>query len=207
MTTFRQHMAEMAGRALAAFPQVATAEIYAVTFRIDSVDQDPRFPYLAIGYNTETEVARQLAEGGGAEPWESRWNYAYFPPSGLEGVRVIGHDPVNDPVGSELHRAEAAAQDLWYEGGVDDEDDDEGEDGLSEEEEDERGEALAEQFHELCVDLARELHGGGRLGGVLGRPVPVILYDMFDPDGMFALTRAANPPELVTEFLRGEPRG
>lgn len=196
-------MTEMAARALAEFPRELTAEIYAVTFRIDSVDQDPRFPYLAIGYNTETDVARELARAGGAEPWESRWHYACFPPSGLEGIRVIGHDPAHDPVGAELHRAESAAQDLWYE----DEGDDEGEDDLSEQEEDERGEALAEQFHELCVDLARGLHTDGRLVGVLGRPVPVILYDMFDPDAMFALTRAANPPELVTEFLSADPRG
>lgn len=196
MTTFRQHMTELAARTLAEFPRELTAEIYAVTFRIDGVDQDPRFPYLAIGYNTETEVARQLAERGGAEPWEARWNYAYFPPSGLEGIRVIGHDPAHDPVGAELHRSEAVAQGLWYE----DEDD------LSEQEEDERGEALAEQFHALCVDVARRLHTDGRLVGALGRPVPVILYDMFDPDEMFALTRAANPPELLTEFLREDPR-
>lgn len=198
-------MTEMAARALAEFPQELTAEIYAVTFRIDSVDQDPRFPYLAIGYNTEADVAREFAQGGGTEPWESRWHYAYFAPSGLDGIRVIGHDPAHDPVGAELHRAEAVAQDLWYEG--EDEDDDEGEDGLSEQEEDERGEALAEQFHELCVDLARGLHADGRIVGVLGRPVPVILYDMFDRDAMFALTRAANPPELVTEFLSEDPQG
>ncbi|MEV6757485.1 hypothetical protein [Streptomyces sp. NPDC051214] len=195
MTTFRQHMTEMAARALAEFSQEVTAEIYAVTFRIDSVDQDPRFPYLAIGYNTEIDVAREFAQGGGTEPWESRWHYAYFGPVGLDGIRVIGHDPAHDPAGSELHRAESVAQGLWYE------------DDLTEQEEDERGEALAEQFHELCVDLARGLHADGRLVGVLGRPVPVILYDMVDRDAMFALTRAANPPELVTEFLSEDPQG
>ena len=192
--TFQLHMGQAVLRTLAAFPAELASEIYAVTFRIDSVDQDPRFPYLAIGYNTETEVARLLAEENGSEPWEARWNYAYFPPSGLEGVRVVGHDPVHDPVGSDLHRREAVAQGLWYENGT--------ENGLSEQEQDERGEQLAEQFHELCVDLARQLHAEGQLVSALGRPVPVILYDMFDPDEMFALTRAANPPELVTEFLR-----
>lgn len=190
-------MAEAAARTLAEIPQESTAEIYAVTFRIDGVDQDPRFPYLAIGYNTETEVARQFAETGASEPWETRWNYAYFPPSALEGIRVIGHDPAHDPVGADLHRREAMAQGLWYED----------EDGLCEQEEDERGEALTEQFHELCVDLARRLHTDGGIVGALGRPVPVILYDMSDPDEMFALTRAANPPELVREFLSQDPQG
>ncbi|MGW5738315.1 MULTISPECIES: hypothetical protein [Streptomyces] len=199
-TSFWQHMESMAVRALAEFPGEVTGEIYAVTFRIDSVDQDPRFPYLAIGYNTESEAARQLAETGGAEPWEARWSYAYFPPSGLEGVRSIGHDPERDAVGSALHRDEAVARHLWYEDA-----DEAEEDGLSEEEQDERGEALAERFRELCVDLARHLHTSGQLVGALGRPLPVILYDMFDPDAMFAMTRAANPPELITEFLSEDP--
>ncbi|MER5258024.1 hypothetical protein [Streptomyces sp. NPDC002855] len=193
--TFRHHLGQMALRTLAEFPEESVPEIYVVTFHVDSVDQDPRYPYLAIGYNTETEVARLLAETGEAEPWEARWNYAYFPPSGLEGIRIVGHHPDHDPVGADLHRREAIAQGLWYE----DEDD------LSEEEQDERDEQLAEQFDELCVGLARQLHADGELVGVLGRPLPVILYNMFDPDKMFALTRAANPPELVTEFLGEDP--
>ncbi|UQT53860.1 hypothetical protein M4V62_01525 [Streptomyces durmitorensis] len=195
MTTFRRHMEQMALRTLGEFPDELISDIYVVTFRIDSVDQDPRHPYVAIGYNTETGVARQLAETGSSEPWEARWNYAYFPPSGLEGIRIVGHHPEHDPVGADLYRREAVVQDLWYE----DEDD------LSEQEQDERDEQLAEHFNTLCVDLARQLHADGRLVGVFGRPLPVILYNMFDPDEMFALTAAANPPELVTEFMSEDP--
>ncbi|TGB10321.1 hypothetical protein E2651_14870 [Streptomyces sp. MZ04] len=188
---------------MAEIPEEVAPDIYAVTFRIDSVDQDPRFPYLAIGYNTETEVARQLSEPRPPEAWDARWNYAYFPPSGLEGVRITGHDPQHDPVGAELHRHEAVTQGLWYE------DDDAEEDGPREQEREhereERDERLAEEFHQLCVDVARELHAEGHLVRALGRPLPVILYDMFDPEEMFALTRAANPPELVAEFLSEDP--
>ncbi|MFI6092829.1 hypothetical protein [Streptomyces sp. NPDC051218] len=141
-------------------------------------------------------MAELLAGDGASEPWDARWNYAYFPPSALEGVRVIGHDPDHDPVGAELQRSEAAAQGLWYEN------EDEGED-----EDEERGDALMEEFHAVCVDVARRLHTDGHLVGALGRPLPVILYDMSDPDEMFALTRAANPPELVAEFLSEDPQG
>lgn len=193
--TFRLHLEQMALRTVAEFPAEPASDIYAVTFRVDSVDQDPRFPYVAIGYNTETEVARLLAEENAPEPWEARWSYAYFPPSGLEGIRTVGHDPERDPVGADLHRREASAQGLWYEE----------EDGLSEEEQDARDERLAEQFDEFCVDVARHLHEDGRLVATLGRPVPVVLYNMFDPDQMFTLTRAANPPDLVAEFLRESP--
>ncbi|WP_367048080.1 hypothetical protein [Streptomyces sp. Je 1-332] len=55
--------------------------------------------------------------------------------------------------------------------------------------------------------MARQLHAEGRLVSALGRPLPVILYDLSDPDETFALTRAANPPELVAEFLSEDPQG
>ncbi|MFJ9418976.1 hypothetical protein ACIRPT_33180 [Streptomyces sp. NPDC101227] len=193
--TFRQHMREATARALAEFPQELLPQIYVVTFRIDSVGQDPRFPYLAIGYNTELEVARMPAESSPSEAWDVRWNYAYFPPSGLEGIRIVGHHREHDPAGAELHRREAETKGLWYE------------DGLPETEQDERGEQLDAQFRELCVELARQLHSDGRIVGTLGRPLPVVLYDMFNPDEMFAMTRAANPAELITEFLSEDPEG
>jgi hypothetical protein len=195
--TFRQHIEQVAVRTLAEFPAEPVADIYTVTFRIDSVDQDPRFPYVAIGYNTETEVARLLAAPSSPEAWEARWSYAYFPPSGLEGVRVAGHDPEHDPIGAELHQQEAMTQGLWYEDA----------DGLSEQERDERGEQLDDQFHVLCVEVARRLHTDGQIAKALGRPLPVILYDMFNPDEMFALTKAANPAELVAEFLTVDSEG
>ncbi|GAB7035733.1 hypothetical protein JCM4914_71940 [Streptomyces platensis subsp. malvinus] len=190
-------MAEMTVRALAEFDEEPASGIYAVTFRIDSVDQDPRLPYLAIGYNTDAEVARLLAATSPPEPWDARWNYACFPPSGLEGIRIAGHHREHDPGGAELHRREATARGLWYEDG----------DELPDAERDTRDERLDAEFRELCVDLARQLHSGGRIAARLGRPVPVILYDMFQPDEMFALTRAANPADLVAEFLTEDPEG
>ncbi|WP_229376380.1 hypothetical protein [Streptomyces spirodelae] len=190
--TFRQHMRQQAASALTEFPTAPDSGLYTVTFRIDSVDQDSRFPYLALGYNTEAEVARLLAEPSPPEPWEARWNYAYFPPSGLEGVRVIGHDEQADPRGAELHGQEARAAGLWFE------------EDEPEHIRDERTERLDAQFQQLCVDLARQFHTEGDLIRALGRPLPVILYDMFDPDVMFALTRAANPPALVADFLSAD---
>lgn len=175
-------------------PDALKPGIYALTFRIDSVDQDPRLPYLAFGYVTEDHVDRQPTRADPPGEWEARWSYAYFPPSALEGVRVLGHDRVHDPRGSELHHREAVAEGLWWEDGIPEHED----------EEEERAERLDADFRALCVDLARELHEGGHLVGALGRSVPVVLYDMFAPDEMFELTRAANPPEVTAGFLSGE---
>ncbi|MEU6554230.1 hypothetical protein ABZ915_28730 [Streptomyces sp. NPDC046915] len=179
---FQEHVEGIAGDVVGEFP--ADAGIYAVTFRIDSVDQDPRFPYVAVGYTTEADAAESAKKTWDA--WEARWSYAFFPKTGLEGVRVVGRDPV----GAESYRREAESRGLWYE------DDDEPDD---------RRERLVEWFYEVCVGAARHLHDSSRIVGVLGRPVPVILYDMFDPDAMFGLTSDANPAELVTEFMAEDP--
>lgn len=179
---FQGYVQRVAHEVVGEFP--VDGGIYAVTFRIDGVDQDPRFPYVAIGYTTEAEAAESAEKA--SDSWEARWSYAFFPETGLEGVRVVGRDPD----GAESHRREAESRGLWYE------DDDEPDD---------RDERLVQWFYEVCVEAARHLHGSGRIVEVLGRPVPVILYDMFDPDAMFALTSAANPAELVTEFMTEDP--
>ncbi|MFD6278814.1 hypothetical protein ACFWFI_25105 [Streptomyces sp. NPDC060209] len=179
---FREHVERIASDIIGEFP--ADGGIYAVTFRIDSVDQDPRFPYVAIGYTTEAHVAEQA--DAASDSWEARWSYAFFPQTGLEGVRTVGRDPD----GAETHRRGAEFRGLWYE------DDDEPGD---------RDERLVEWFYEVCVGAARHLHESGRITKVLGRPVPVILYDMFDPDAMFELTSDANPAGLVAEFMTEDP--
>ncbi|MGW7260734.1 hypothetical protein [Streptomyces sp. NPDC054834] len=179
---FQEHVERIVGEVVGGFP--ADGGIYAVTFRIDSVDQDPRFPYVAIGYTTEADAAESAKETGDA--WEARWSYAFFPKTGLEGVRAVGRDPD----GAESHRREAQSRGLWYE---------------DNDAPDDRPERLVEWFYDVCVGAARHLHDSGRIVEVLGRPVPVILYDMFDPDVMFGLTADANPGELVTEFMAEEP--
>ncbi|MFF3431899.1 hypothetical protein [Streptomyces sp. NPDC002602] len=204
MTTFRQHMQKGIVQELGEIPDALKPAIHAVTFRIDSVDQDPRLPYLAFGYLTEDHVDQQLNRADPPDEWEARWSYAYFPPSALEGVRVLGHDRVHDARGSELHHREAVAEGVWWEDGLPES---ESADQDQDEDDEERAERLDAAFRALCVDLARELHEGGHLVAVLGRSVPVILYDMFAPDEMFELTRAANPPELVADFLAGEREG
>lgn len=179
---FQEHVERVADEVVGTFP--ANSGIYAVTFRIDSVDQDPRFPYVAIGYTTEADAAESVEQASDA--WEARWSYAFFPETGLEGVRIVGREPD----GAHAHRREAESRGLWYE------DDDEPDD---------RHEQLVEWFYEVCVAAARHLHDSGRIAEVLGRPAPVILYDMFDPDAMFRLTSEANPAELVTEFMTQDP--
>ncbi|MFF7358620.1 hypothetical protein ACFZA1_39305 [Streptomyces filipinensis] len=180
--TFQDYVQQVAGEVVGEFP--ADSGIYAVTFRVDSIDQDPRFPYVAIGYTTEADAAASAEKASDA--WEARWSYAFFPETGLEGVRSVGRDPH----GAHLHRQEAESRGFWYE------DDDEPGD---------RHDQLVEWFYQVCVTAARHLHDSGRTVEVLGRQIPVILYDMFDPDVMFRLTSDANPAALIAEFTAEDP--
>ncbi|UVT09534.1 hypothetical protein AY578_09630 [Streptomyces thermocarboxydus] len=55
----------------------------------------------------------------------------------------------------------------------------------------------------LCdavIDLARHLHADGVIERVLGRPLPVVVFDMARPGWEAHATEAANPPELIVDF-------
>ncbi|MFC7510766.1 hypothetical protein ACFQV4_06725 [Streptomyces thermocarboxydus] len=55
----------------------------------------------------------------------------------------------------------------------------------------------------LCdavIDLARHLHADGVIERVLGRLLPVVVFDMARPGWEAHATEAANPPELIVDF-------
>lgn len=185
-TAFRDHVRGAAERILHGFPEELRPEIYVVSFRLWRIAHDPRYPYVAIGYNTESEICRVLDQGCSYEG-TARWEYAYWL---LEGFEMVGHVP-EDPAGSRLHLAEAQAADVWYE--------DEG--SLSDEERDALDDQLVSRFDDVCIDVARHLHASGHLTRVLGRPVPVVLFDMDRPGWETEATQAANPADVISDFM------
>ncbi|MFW5418062.1 hypothetical protein J0910_15730 [Nocardiopsis sp. CNT-189] len=190
--SFAEHLRRTAEDALARIPAETRAEIYLVGMRLDSTEQDPRRPYLALGYNTESHYRYEMEHRSSPDPLEVRWLYAHWMLD-VEREAFIGHHEA-DPEGTALLVREAEALGVRY-GGHGEEADggiDAGEDAE---------ERLTSRFDDLCVDLARHLHESGSLERILGRPVPIVLYDMFRGDTETALTKAANPPELLTGFL------
>ncbi|MFC4464988.1 hypothetical protein ACFPH6_10605 [Streptomyces xiangluensis] len=183
-SAFRDHMRRGAERILEGFPEELRPEIYIVSFRIWRIDQDPRHPYVAIGYNTESEVRRVLEQECSYEG-SARWEYSYWL---LEGFEMVGHVP-EDP-GGRLHLAEAEAAGLWYE--------DEG--SLSGKVCDALVDQLVSRFDDVCIDVARHLRADGHLTRVLGRPVPIVLFDMDRPGWEMEATQAANPPDVIADF-------
>ncbi|MFF2654702.1 hypothetical protein [Streptomyces sp. NPDC058045] len=186
---FRTHLRQAATGILERLPGQLRREIYVLAFNIWRVDADDRHPYVDIGYNTESRY-REMCRGA-SDPREARWNYAFWI---LEGFDRLGNIP-EDPVGGPLFEAEANTLGIWYDGAFD----------LARTLEDEdiraRSGRLQVHFHDAVVDLARHLHTSGTVERIFGRPLPVVVFDMDCPGWEEEATRAANPAELIADFL------
>ncbi|MFE1337653.1 hypothetical protein ACFW6K_08275 [Streptomyces sp. NPDC058733] len=194
---FQQHLRQAAAGVLARFPAADVPEIYALSFRIWRLDDD-RHPYVAIGYNTESQYAR---ERRAEDPGEARWNYACWL---LDGFEMLGNVP-EDPAGSALFVERAKELGLWCDDGPDDpalpEAARDEQDDTSGAEQDGTSEGLWEYFADACTGLARHLHASGLIEEILGRPLPIVVFDMDCPGWEVEATEAANPPGLITGFL------
>ncbi|MFI1725965.1 hypothetical protein [Streptomyces sp. NPDC020489] len=186
--TFLDHLRTAAVGVLERFPADLRPEMYALSFRIWRVDDDDRRPYVAIGYQTESQYEREKypdAEG------EVRWNHAYWL---LDGFETLGNVP-EDPVGGQVYVEEVRRLGAWYDGDFD------LDRVLDDEDLAARADLLRHHFYDAVIDLARHLHADGVIERILGRPLPVVVFDMAHPGWELHATEAANPPELVREFM------
>ncbi|GAA2286254.1 hypothetical protein GCM10010415_65900 [Streptomyces atrovirens] len=186
--TFLAHLRTAAVGVLKRFPAELRPEIYALSFRIWRVDDDDRRPYVAIDYNTESQYERERYPD---DDGEVRWNYAYWL---LEGFETLGNVP-EDPVGSQVYVEEVRRLGAWYDGEFD------LDRLLDDEDVAARAELLRAHFCDAVIDLARHLHADGVIERVLGRSLPVVVFDMARPGWEVHATEVANPPGVVEEFM------
>ncbi|MFD8824528.1 hypothetical protein ACFV1C_19475 [Streptomyces sp. NPDC059605] len=188
--TFQTHLRQAGIGILERMPEELRAETYVLAFNIWRVDADDRRPFVDIGYNTESRYEEE-ARKDGADPQEVRWNYAFWL---LEGFDRLGNVP-EDPAGGVLYEEEARRLGFWHDGEFDLDrllDDDE----LAA-----KADRLQLHFQEAVIDLGRHLHASGAVERIFGRPLPVVVFDMDQPGWEEEATRAANPPELIGDFL------
>jgi hypothetical protein len=60
--TFQNHLRTLATRAISSIPVAQAEDIYVISFLIDNERDDPRQPTLTIGYNTEAQFRRTIAD-------------------------------------------------------------------------------------------------------------------------------------------------
>jgi hypothetical protein len=189
-TTFQTYLQHAATGILERIPEQVKPQVYVLAFNIWRVDADDRHPYVDIGWNTEAQFEKEMSQGA-PDPREARWNYAYWL---LEGFDKLGNVP-EDQVGSALHEAESRELGDWYDGAF----------NLSRVLEDPEIGARADRLHlrfaTAVIGLARHLHSSGTVERVFGRPLPVVIFNMDCPGWEEEATKAANPPELIEDFL------
>nr|WP_198351580.1 hypothetical protein [Streptomyces typhae] len=170
-------------------PEQLKREIYVLALNIWRVDADNRRPYVDIGYNTESQYEEQMRRD--SDHWEARWNYAFWI---LEGFDRLGNVP-EDRVGGPLFEGEVRSLGIWYDGEFDL--------GRTLEDDGLRAKSglLELHFHDAVVGLARHLHESGTIERIFGRPLPVMVFDMDCPGWEEEATKAANPVELIEDFL------
>jgi len=183
MNEFEQFFYNEITAALANIDTSITPDVYALSFFIYDLDDDPRHPILQLGYNTLTHLKERTPSASGAE--EAKWNYAFWLQNELTFIGEPGTE------GGQLLEELLKARGLWYS------DDDEEADF-------DRcmrvGSDVTAYFVDACVRIARALHENGVIEQRLSRPIPIVVHGLEYYDRIAVQTRSANPPGLAQEF-------
>ncbi|MFF7730893.1 hypothetical protein [Streptomyces sp. NPDC008001] len=184
--TFQDHLRTLAERAISSIPAAEAEDMYVISFFIDNERDDPRQPTLTIGYNTEAQCRRTVADA--SDEAEARWNYAFW----LQNELTVIGDLTRDPDGATARHQWISELGLWYDEPTHPEDWMTTVGPTT---------ALIEtNFNQACVQLARGLHNDGVIKSAIGKPVPVILHELEYYEGIARRTEAANPPGLAADF-------
>lgn len=187
MAELADHIYESARDALDGIPDEERHDIYVVSFFVYDEEDDPRRPTVAVGYNTEADVARSSdpADVFSTDEHEARWNYAFWRQNQLKLVC----DTESDPQGARLREAWERAEGLWY-----DDPDDPRSDSLEE--------PLTAKFIALLEDVVQRLHASD-MTRIFGRTVPVLIHELEYYEEIAAQNLRANPPGSVPDgFVR-----
>lgn len=185
MNDFEKFACTEISNALARIDAAAVPDIYALSFFVDDVDGDPRYPWFQLGYNTRAQAAASTAPAA-SDAAEAKWNFAFWLQNELAFIGEPGTE------GRELLERALKAEGLWY----------------SDEEEAgdfERCMLVADRitayFVDACVRIAQALHASGTIEERFGHPVPVIVHELEYYEQIATQTQAANPPGLAQEFV------
>ncbi len=152
----KKHIIERIQKALKEISNKEQDEIYAYSLLVFDEEDDPRFPSVILGYNTETHFKDQVKVA--LDEQEARWNFAFWIQNQL---LELGTN--SDKEGSPLIQEWIRSQDLYY----------------SEEEEKadfetcmQKGDEITFQLIELLVEVVSSLHETQIVN------VPVIIHEI-----------------------------
>lgn len=196
MPTFESYAKQFIVSALERTPADVVPDVYVVSLYLDEKGSDPRWPIVAVGFNTEARVAETTPASGQGPGWpiassadEARWNFAFW----LQNELGVLGDPKKDPEGAELSQAWMRDLGLWY---SDDQEDEDYDAAM------EKGEQFVARFTELVVAITRQLHDDGIISRIFGRSIPVLVHELDYYDEIAEQNRRANPDDVAEDFAR-----
>jgi hypothetical protein len=161
-------------------PEV-TADVYAISFFIEDLEDDPRRPTLILSYNTNTYWHKSIAHASNAD--EAKWNFAFWPQT---CEAFIGN--TEDAVPREEWINSLG---LWYS------DQDEQEDF---EHTLDLGDEITRKFLALAGGIAKRLHDEGLILQKFNRAIPILIHELEYYLEIAQQTECANPVGLTKEF-------
>jgi hypothetical protein len=191
---FEAYVAQAIESVLRAIPEEEREDVYVLALDCEHEDDDPRRPFLIVGWNTGSHLSRARAERGEPARSFAVWERLAF---ARRDAGVVG-ESVRDPRGAALRTAWLADQGLMYR--------DEQERELS----DELDPRIWEAFVDLVIGVLGGMHGQGPFERVLGHDIAVFLQASdYDDDQLTELNVAANPPQfhaVVTDWATAAER-
>jgi hypothetical protein len=173
--------------ALERTPSDVVQDVYVVSLFLYDEADDPRYPTVTVGFNTETQVGSTLERASDAD--EARWNFAFWKQNELG---ILG-DEDGDPEGTRLREQWIRQADLWY---SDDEEDDDPAAATA------KGAQITSRFVALIVAVAQQLHAEGTIERVFGRAIPVLIHELEYSGEIAEQNLRANPAGLADDFAR-----
>ncbi len=158
-------------------------DIYVISLFVYDQNDNPCKPTVTLGYNTETQVKKEIAHAWDEQ--EARWNYAYWLQNDFF---CFGQDETEQEVKDWL----ACSHLPYYE------DDDAVWDDYAAYEE---MEVITKKFVAELVDIVKEIHQSGLLTQKFGREIPIIIHELEYYDEIANQNIEANGSVLPADFV------
>lgn len=161
------------------------ADIYALSFLIDCLDDDLRRISVILGYNTIKHYKESIPDASDKD--EAKWNYAFWPENEL---LVVGGD---NPVFQEWVRQCPGYCSVEEESQLKGQERKDSQQMIFE---------IGDRFEELIIPILRKLHEDGTILKKFGRDIPVLLHELEYSDETIEWAKATNPNGQAKEFIK-----
>ncbi len=173
--------------AISAISPADKADVYALSFWYYNYNDDPRYPKIAISYNTRAHFESQIDDASSES--EAKWNYAFWLQNDIE---EIGGEE------DELLQAWFRETPYYY---TDAEEEKAQEDEALFDKLTDQGSAFDKLFVEEIIMLTQMLFSEGIVAAEFGSNTPVLVHELEYYEVPIDWTIRANPAGLVDEFV------